>query len=161
MKSRPGLFLAIALVTTAVVMAAWVFMALTGGRGPGVPAGQTKTSGGVAWHLDWIELFDPDDPMFKESYFDVIDGAAYVVAQFTFEASEEVTICFAQIVGAGRQWTVHGVKPVSEATDRWCEPRTSGTIRVVAIVPPSAVAEIKGIDIYFGDRLVRLLGRVR
>ena len=162
MRSRPGLFLAIALFTTAVMLAVWISRAVTGGRGASVPAGETKTVGGVAWRLDWMQLIEPDDGALKDTYLDVIDGAVYVIAQFTFEANEEVTICGgATIIGDARQWVAPSVIPIDESTDRWCQPTVGGTFQVVGTIPPLAVAEIQGIDINFGERTVRLLGSVR
>jgi len=155
---RSGLFFAIALITTAVMIAVWCAVLLTGGRDPVVPEGQTRTVEGVAWHLDWLRLAELDDPVFDETYVDTIDGAVYVVGQFTYEASDELRVCLARVLGADRQWMAYSVVPVSSSTDAWCQLLTAGTLQVVATVPPSAVAEIQGIQVVFGDKSVRLLG---
>ena len=160
MKRRSILFLAIAIVSAAALIVAWMVTLLNSGNSPTVPAGQTKTVGGVAWHLDWIKQVDADDPMVTNSYLIVIDGAAFVVAQITYESSAETTACGALIVGADRQWVASNVPPASGETSDWCHPVTAGTFQVVANIPPLAVNEIRGVDVQFDGKSVLLLGHV-
>lgn len=160
MKRRSLLFLVIAIVAAAAMITAWMVTLLNSGNPPSVPAGETKVVGGVSWHLDWIKQVDVDDPMLASSYPDVIDGAAYVVAQFTYESSAEITVCNSQIVGADRAWMASNVRPVSGEPSSWCQSMAAGSIQVVATIPPSAVTEIQGVVVFFNGNSVLLKGHV-
>jgi len=156
---RSSLFLVIAALCTAVMVTVWACVLLFGGRPPSVPAGETREVDGVSWHLDWMRQVMADDPALASTYPSKIPGAAYVMAQFTVTSDAEFQVCGALAQGNGRTWMATNVTPVAEPS-LWCQPITGGTLQLVATVPPTAVAELRGIIISFGNDGVLLLGAV-
>jgi len=159
MRSRV-LFAVAAVAAAVVLVVVWTSVLLNGNRPVSVPEGQTASVHGITWHLDSMTQVTSDDPALANSYLDDIPGAVYVLAQFTYEAPDQVTVCGGFIIGANRQWMMSGVTPVSDDISPACQPATTATMQVVATIPPTAVPEIHAVQVSVSGVAVNLEGHV-
>jgi len=161
MTRRPAFFLITAVVTFLIVVSVWVGVCLYEKPPATVPVGQTASINGIQWHLDFIKQVPQDDPSVTSAYVTMVDGAAYVEVQYTYEAPTSVSVCTGLVIGADRQWMASGVrKPSDPGVTTGCTSATNATQQMIAVIPPSAVNEINAVDISMAGYWVRLAGRV-
>ncbi|MCL2652981.1 MAG: hypothetical protein FWD63_04235 [Propionibacteriaceae bacterium] len=159
MTRRPSTFLLSSVGAFFLVIAVWL-TSLLYQPVPTVPVNQTATLEGVTWHLDFLRQVDPDDPAVTSSYMPSIDGATYLLLQFTRSSPDPLSVCFARVAGNGRQWAATGVFKPPEGISQSCSKETDATEQFVAVVPPSVVPEIHAVEVNVNGKWVRLEGRV-
>jgi len=157
---RKVFFFGTAVLLAAGLTAAWIWLLLVPAQPQIVQAGQTVEIENTTWHLDLLREVTLDDEALSDSVIDEIDGATYILAQFTFSGTEPLPYCSGTLLGADREWTWQTVYPLSDAMSSNCADSTAATVQMVFTIPPTAVGEISGVELRFGDSLIRLDGRV-
>jgi len=142
---RTAIFFAAAILAGIAMIVAWTWMIDNPAPIYTVPEKQTQTIRDVTWHLDFITEVALDDPSLADSYITDIDGATYILVQYTYSAPEATAICYASLLGDGRDWRSDTVRATSPDILRPCEQATSGIVQLVFTVPPSAVHEVHGV----------------
>jgi len=160
MTRRTMLFLIAAIVAGIAVAGAWAWMVSNPVPTHTVRAGATTTIDGTTWHLDWMTEVSLSDPDLDETRVLDIEGATYILAQFTYSGTEPFSTCTGTLLGDGRDWRSTLVEPVSTDLSRACEQNASASVQMVFTVPPDAVGEIRGLRLSRPGSLIVLEGRV-
>jgi len=155
------LLLALSLVAAIAVAVAWIWMVSNPWPTYTVPAGTTQTIKGVTWHLDWMKRISRNDPVFENDYLDQpIEGAAYVLVQYTYSGTEPFSPCSGILHGDGRQWYSMWIRVDSPGITNACDDSAAATEQFVFTIPPVAVSEVQSLTLSMPGYNVRLQGRI-
>jgi len=153
-------FLILSIVAAIAVTTAWIWIVSNPVPSYTVAEGKTQTIRGVTWHLDWMKEVSFNDPALAESYFDSIDGATYILVQYTYSGTEPFSPCSGYLLGDGRNWWSSLIRPASPELTDACDDAAAATEQLAFIVPPDAVSEVRSLQINMPDYNVHLQGRV-
>jgi len=157
---RRTLFFVGAILTGIAVAVAWAWMVSNPIPTRTVPDGATQTINGITWHLDFMTEVSLDDPALAETSVDDIEGATYILAQYTYSTSESTMVCSGNLLGDDRDWASTLVTPTSPGLTRACQDQTSATSQMVFTIPSSAVSEVRGLELTPLGVVIILSGQV-